>query len=74
MRKINRYIKKYSVLFITFFIINIFFIWILSNILSLEKNLKAKNSLLSENAKTIYFQGFDSLDKNNILKLFNDKK
>lgn len=74
MNKIKKLIKKYLVLFCTFFIINVFFIWIVTNISGMEEQLKMNNSLLSSNAKNILFNGVNNVDKNDLLNLLKDKK
>lgn len=74
MKKINNYINKYSLIFITFFIINLFFIWIISNILIIDNKLKASNSLMSRDAKTIYYYGSNYSEKDIIIDELSGKK
>lgn len=73
MCKLKRLAKKYWVLFGTFFLINIFFIWIVINILNVEEKLKTQQSLISNDAKTMFFQGGD-VQKDELIDLLKDKK
>lgn len=74
MYKFKRLVKKYSVIFFAFFSINIFFVWILSNILNAEEELKTQQSLISNDAKTMFFQCTESIKKDELLDLLKNKK
>lgn len=61
-------------LFCTFFVINIFFIGVITNILNVEEELKTQQSLISNEAKTIFFQGTESIRKDELIDLLKNKK
>ena len=67
--KTKKFIKKYWVLFLTFFIINIFIMIISLNIFSLEAQLKVTNSLFTENAKMIVFNNIKDRDFEDLLEV-----
>jgi hypothetical protein len=62
------------VLFCTFFLINIFFIWIVINILNVEEKLKTQQSLISNDAKVMFFQGNEDVRKDQLIDLLKNKK
>jgi len=72
--KIKRLVKKYSVLFCTFFLINIFFIWIVINILNVEEELKTQQSLISSEAKVMFFEGTNTIKKDELIDLLKNKQ
>ncbi|WP_040214587.1 ABC transporter permease [Clostridium polynesiense] len=74
MYKLKRMIKKYWVLFCTFFVINIFFIGVIVNVLNVEEQLKTQQSLISEDAKTMFFQRADGINKDELIDLLKDKR
>ena len=74
MYKFKRLAKKYSVLFCTFFLINIFFIWIMTTILNVEEELKTQQSLISNDAKVMFFQGTENSNKDELIDLLKNKK
>lgn len=74
MIKLKRLIKKYCLIFFTFFLINIFFIWIVTNILGMEEALKTQQSLISSEAKTMFFQGRENIEKDELIDLLKNKK
>lgn len=73
MHKIKRNIKSYWILFAVFFLINIFFIWIISNVVDIEEKLKMEQSLFTDKAKVLLFQGGQDSNKDDLLSFFKDK-
>lgn len=72
--KIKRNIKKYWILFITFFVINIFIIGIIINIFNLNEELKVNNSLMSKDGKNISFSGVGDISFDNLVEMLGDEK
>lgn len=69
----GKIIKKYWVLFCTFFLINIFFISVVMNIFNYEKQLNTQNSLISEEAKTLFFQTADNVTTKDLINTIQDR-
>lgn len=74
MRKFKRLLKKYSLLFGTFLLVNIFFVAIIINILNIEQEIKIKNSLIGKNAKVLSFKSISEINTNDFMNIMNNKK
>lgn len=73
MNQFKRYLKKYWILFSTFILINTFFISVITNILSLEQDIKTRNSLISKEAKSILFETSDEVSISDLINIFEDR-
>ncbi|WP_297438763.1 ABC transporter permease [uncultured Clostridium sp.] len=66
--------KNYIFIFIIFLMINIFFIWIISNIITIQSEFKLQNTLLSKNAKHFMINGGIEIDNKYLLELFSEEE
>lgn len=74
MKKIKKKYNSYIFIFIVFATMNIFFIWIISNILFIDNKLKVENVLLSENARYLNINGINKIYNKQLIDLFSEEE